>query len=704
MVSHGNITANEQLIQKYFDFDQSSVVISWLPMFHDMGLIGALFAPLFVGFPAVLMAPNTFLQEPFKWLQAVTEFAGTTTGAPNFAYDLCVRKITSEQKRHLNLSSLKIAYNGAEPVRAETLERFSEAFAKCGFRPEACFPCYGMAETTLLVSGGPPLVATNVLSLDSETLERHRIAEATNAQRIVSCGQVGPDLEVRIVDPETGVECSPVEIGEIWVHGASIAQGYLHRPEETEATFQAKLAGDDRHWLRTGDYGFLRGGELYVTGRLKDLIIIRGRNIYPQDIERAVERALPFVEANSCAAFSLTDGGAEQLGLLIEANRELVRTAKASATDPAAAATLREHVARVRQEVGEEFEIPVHALAFVRPGEFPRTSSGKVQRHRCREMLHSGEHEFVFVADASRVSHDENRTTGTLAVSSRETQTGKSARPTAALRQPLHDTIVEWLRENVDASTDAIDDDTSFMALGIDSVGAAEIALQIEKTTGLSLNPDSFYDYRTLRELTACLEQRRHVEDESANVAEVLRIQSSPEDLTKSEPGLQTRGTSVTTASLQPSGAIPIEALRGSLWDFRSVDDGDLDQRTDSFHAWLNLRRQERVLPYQRVLMSPAAAQAQVAGSAGENPKWFLNFGSQDYLGLAQHPLIHAAAKAAIDEFGVHSAGSPAFAGRTRYVLEIQDRLAQAFGKPRCLIYPTGWAAGCGVIAGLARV
>lgn len=309
MVSHGNITANEQLIQKYFDFDQSSVVISWLPMFHDMGLIGALFAPLFVGFPAVLMAPNTFLQEPFKWLQAVTEFAGTTTGAPNFAYDLCVRKITSEQKRHLDLSSLKIAYNGAEPVRAETLERFSAAFAECGFRPEACFPCYGMAETTLLVSGGPPLVATNILSLDSDTLERHRIAEATNGQRIVSCGQVGPDLEVRIVDPEASVECSPVEIGEIWVHGTSVAQGYLHRPEETEATFQAKLVGDDRHWLRTGDYGFLRGGELYVTGRLKDLIIIRGRNIYPQDLERAVERALPFVEANSCAAFSLTDGG-----------------------------------------------------------------------------------------------------------------------------------------------------------------------------------------------------------------------------------------------------------------------------------------------------------------------------------------------------------------------------------------------------------
>ena len=513
-------------------------------MFHDIRLLGGILAPLFVGFSSVLMAPNTFLQEPCKWLQAVTEFAGTTTGEPNFAYDLCARKITAEQKRHLDLSSLKIAYNGAEPVRAETLERFSESFAKCGFRPEACFSCYGMAETTLLVSGGPPLVATSVLSLDSETLERHRIAEATNGQRIVSCGQIGPDLEVRIVDPETGVECSPVEIGEIWVHGASVAQGYLHRPEETEATFQAKLAGDDRHWLRTGDYGFLRGGELYVTGRLKDLIIIRGRNIYPQDIERAVERALPFVEANSCAAFSLTDQGAEQLGLLIEANRKLVRTAKASDTDPAAAATLREHVARVRQEVGEEFEIPVHALAFVRPGEFPRTSSGKVQRHRCRKLLQSGEHEFVFVSKSDRPV---SSTALAASLSPETSAAGHSTAPAAsavpladALRQLLHDTIVEWLQTEVDANVASIDDDASFMALGIDSVGASEIALQIEKATGLSLTPDTFYDYRTLHELTTYLAQRRQVEGESANVAEIVRLQSSTEDLTESAPGLQT--------------------------------------------------------------------------------------------------------------------------------------------------------------------
>lgn len=359
-------------------------------MFHDIRLLGGILAPLFVGFSSVLMAPNTFLQEPCKWLQAVTEFAGTTTGAPNFAYDLCARKITCEQKRHLDLSSLKIAYNGAEPVRAETLERFSEAFAECGFRPEACFPCYGMAEATLLVSGGPPLAITNILTLDASALEQHRIVETPGGRRIVNSGQIGPDLEVRIVHPETNEQCSPDDIGEIWVHGASVAQGYLHRPDETETTFRAKIIGDHRHWLRTGDYGFLRRDEVYVTGRLKDLLILHGRNLYPQDVEALVEGVFNLSGTTSVAAFSLDGDAGEKLAIVVEASRSIYQLSRNQSDTAEGVKDFLDKLSACREIVMRSLDAPLYVFAFLPPGQFPRTSSGKVQRCRCRHALQAG--------------------------------------------------------------------------------------------------------------------------------------------------------------------------------------------------------------------------------------------------------------------------------------------------------------------------
>ena len=397
MVTHGNIVANELLIQRYFEFSHSSVMVSWLPMFHDMGLIGGILAPLFVGFHSIVMAPNTFLTEPVKWLSAVTEFKGTTTGAPNFAYDLCVRRITADQRKSLDLSSLRIAYNGAEPVRAETLEQFSQAFAECGFRAEACFPCYGMAETTLLVSGGPPLKATTVVSVDPLALEQHRLVETPGGQRIVSCGQVGPDMEVRVVDPETGVECWSDRIGELWVSGDSVAQGYLHRSDETRAAFQAKLMLDERNWLRTGDYGFLRDGELFVTGRLKDLLIIRGRNIYPQDIEQLAEQHLCFLEPNACAAFSVDCNGEEKMVVVAEGTRPMVRWRRDLEVLNGAACALNDSIDKLRSAAVKQFEVALADLVFLRPGSFPRTSSGKVQRGQCRALYLNGTADIVFV-------------------------------------------------------------------------------------------------------------------------------------------------------------------------------------------------------------------------------------------------------------------------------------------------------------------
>ena len=405
VVTHGNIAANEEQVADSFCHTPDSVMVSWLPLFHDMGLIGGVLQPLYVGFPAVLLSPVDFLREPACWLRAITRYRGTTTGAPNFAYDHCARHVTEEQKQGLDLRSLAIAYNGAEPVRPETLDRFAAAFARCGFRPEAFFPCYGLAESTLFVSGGPPGRVPTRLRVCGRSLEAHRLQEITgdsaDARTLVSSGRIADGTRAVIVDPETRAACAPGRIGEVWLASASVAVGYWNRPEETRETFQAQAADTGAGpFLRTGDLGFVRDGELFITGRLKDLIIIRGRNLYPQDVEAAVERVVPFAKANAVAAFSTEGEGGERLAVVIEADRALVQTAQAAARKREEAGASgdvdRENggiiqpgvlVGRVRDAVSSEFEVPVHTIAFVRPGSFPRTSSGKVQRGVCRSRM-----------------------------------------------------------------------------------------------------------------------------------------------------------------------------------------------------------------------------------------------------------------------------------------------------------------------------
>src|SRR6266436_3572948 len=298
MVSHGNLLHNQQMIQRAFEQTESSIIVGWLPLYHDMGLIGNVLQTLFVGARCVLMSPAAFLQSPFRWLQAISCFRATTSGGPNFAYDLCVRKVSEDQRRQLDLSSWKVAFNGAEPIQPATLERFAKAFAPCGFKPESFHPCYGLAEATLFVSGKKHPGHPGVESFDSSELVKNRAVNTAGkgaADRLlVSCGIPFGEQKLVIVNPESLTECSPDEVGEVWAAGQSVAAGYWNQPEATAHTFHAHLAGDDEQtFLRTGDLGFLHDGELYVTGRLKDLIIIRGLNHYPQDIEQTAEQSHP---------------------------------------------------------------------------------------------------------------------------------------------------------------------------------------------------------------------------------------------------------------------------------------------------------------------------------------------------------------------------------------------------------------------------
>jgi acyl-CoA synthetase (AMP-forming)/AMP-acid ligase II len=307
MVTHGNLLDNEERIRRAFRQSEESVVVGWLPLYHDMGLIGNVLQPLWSGGRCILMSPGAFLQRPARWLEAISRYRATTSGGPSFAYDLCVRRVGPEQRAGLDLSSWQVAFNGAEPVRRATMERFAEAFAPCGFRREAFIPCYGLAEATLLVTAGRVTAVAD---------GSDRSDGSVRSTAVVSCGSVpeGEEggSELRIVEPETGRACGAGEEGEIWVAGPSVAAGYWNRPEETREVFGA-MAGGEGPFLRTGDLGFLRHGELFVTGRIKDLIILRGRNHYPQDLELTAERAHAALRPGGSAAFSVEGEDEEQL-------------------------------------------------------------------------------------------------------------------------------------------------------------------------------------------------------------------------------------------------------------------------------------------------------------------------------------------------------------------------------------------------------
>ncbi|MBD0347459.1 MAG: fatty acyl-AMP ligase, partial [Coleofasciculus sp. Co-bin14] len=330
MVTHKNLLHNEQMVEVGFGHTEKTIFVGWLPLFHDMGLIGNVLQPLYLGIPCIFMPPVAFLQKPIRWLQAISRYKATTSGGPNFAYDMCVKKVTPEQLASLDLSSWQVAFNGAETVRAETLEQFSATFAPCGFRREAFYPCYGMAEATLFVSGGVPTQPPVIQNFQSKALEQNRII-ASNPQQednlaIVGCGQTCLGQKIVIANPENLKQCGADEVGEIWVSGSSVAKGYWNRPEQTEQTFHAYLADiGEGPFLRTGDLGFLQNGELFVTGRLKDVVIIRGRNHYPQDIELTAERSHPALAPNAGAAFAVEIAGQEQLVVVQEVERTHLR-------------------------------------------------------------------------------------------------------------------------------------------------------------------------------------------------------------------------------------------------------------------------------------------------------------------------------------------------------------------------------------------
>ncbi|WP_224242164.1 non-ribosomal peptide synthetase [Hyalangium gracile] len=486
MVSHENLLHNEELIRRGYEHTDETVIVSWLPLFHDMGLIGCALHGVYLGGSCILMSPVDFIQKPVRWLSAVSRYRATSSGGPNFAYDQCVRRVTPEQCQGLDLSGWKAAFSGAEPIRSLTLRRFAEMFRPQGFLPDAYYPCYGLAESTLFVTGAVIGQAPVVRELDAEALRAHqpRPAAAGTLERVslVGCGHPRGDLRVEIVEPDTRRRCAAGQVGEIWVSGPSVARGYWERPEATQETFGAELAdGDPARFLRTGDLGFFEQGSLFITGRLKDLVILRGRNHYPQDLEWTVEQSHAALRPGCGAAFSVEVEGEERLVVVQEVEQP--------------ARTDVEAVARaVRRAVSRLHEVTPYAVVLIKPGGLPKTSSGKVQRRACKASYLKGELELVgesLLREAESLDYEVAPLSRALLLE----------QPEEARRSFLMERLRQHVARALRVVPEEVPPDQPLTALGVDSLSIVELRNQLEAVLSLRLSHSFFLQEVTLESL-----------------------------------------------------------------------------------------------------------------------------------------------------------------------------------------------------------
>ncbi len=538
MVSHGNLLTNLDCIRQSFgigdieDDRLSANGVFWLPAYHDMGLIGGILTPLYMGGRSVLISPTAFLQRPMRWLQAIHDYRTTISGAPNFAYEYCVRRTSPEDRASLDLSCWRLAFCGAEPIRAETLAHFADAFRDAGFRLKSFYPCYGLAECTLLAAGPDYRAEPRILPVNRAALAEHRVAIACGepdamVQRLVGCGSPVAGHTIVIVEPETNTQIADGEVGEILIQGPSLTQGYWNRAEETEQVFGAHVAGREGRFLRTGDLGFFRDGELFVTGRLKDVIIIRGRNHYPQDIEQSAEQAHSAVLPG--AAFALTGDDGERLVVVHQLDRQFRET------------DYQEIIQAIRRAIVEQHELDPYAIVLIRQTSLPVTSSGKVQRSLCREQFLAGELKVVHswtnpamrrapanrqVANGHvdinlhedgvsvRQAKDARFLPGRPESQSDFRSTGSRPKPKAGPRprferagssaieldraaEQIEEWLLKWLVARLSMDPAAIARDRPFAEFGVDSLTAVELSQELEDEFGVPLPAVVAWNYPT---------------------------------------------------------------------------------------------------------------------------------------------------------------------------------------------------------------
>ena len=667
MLSHANLVHNSAMISYAFECTRSTLGVFWLPSYHDMGLIGGILQPLYAGVPNVMMSPMAFLQRPYRWLSAISRFGGTIAGGPNFAYDLCVRKVTPEQRQKLDLSRWKLAFNGAEPVREETITRFSETFAPCGFRREAFYPCYGLAEATLIVSGGFVDEAPKIREVQAAALAVGRIVDADDKtdkaqiRRLVSSGNSLPDEKVVIADPETLSSCPDGHVGEIWVKGLSVAQGYWRKPEATKSTFMAYLEDTgEGPFLRTGDLGFLRDEELHVTGRVKDLIIVRGQNHYPQDIELTVEKSHRRLRSGCGAVFAVEMEGREQLVVVHEIHRR-TNGARDEVFDC------------IRRDVSREHDLAVDVIVAIKTGSIPKTSSGKIQRHACRDAWLRGTLRVVAqwsaddaihpapVADGSHLSdeeeemHDAEITTAvprSAKSTPRDHHGGNGERITET--KAVAGLVMDVVRRVSGSRANGLTLDTVISEMGLDSLERIEILATIEEHFGSRFPEDILPDLQTCREVVEAVET--HLTGEAKNEAVFPAGVEIPEEAHRIEQFPE-------CASLERS--IDMVRAMGLENPFFHIHQGVVENKTT------------------------------IGG------KEFINYTSFSYVGMAGDPRVIEAAKDAIDKYGASASASRLVSGERDLHTDLESAIARFLGTEASVTFCSGHATNVSVIGHL---
>jgi acyl-CoA synthetase (AMP-forming)/AMP-acid ligase II/acyl carrier protein len=480
IISHECIMANVKHLSTTSGANEDDVFVNWLPLFHDLGLVTAILLPVCLGTCSVLMAPATFIINPLSWFKAISLYRGSVCGAPNFAYDLCINKISDDELSSLDLSCWRIAYNAAEPVKAETLEKFIDKFFVCGFKQSSLYPSYGMAEATAFISGGQASEHPKIIYVDKKKLAKFqlKLMDKDNAlsSSLVGCGAANTPHAIKVVNPKSQTELKEGDIGEIWFAGPSVSTGYWQLGDISKETFGKHVIGDPssaHEYLRTGDYGVIWQGELYVTGRIKDLIILNGVNYYPQDIEESAVKAHDAVRATYNAAFSLTEEGIEKLVVVTELERKFFRTIDHQIV-----------INSIRQQIFDDHQVSVDRVILLKPYMIPTTSSGKIQRNQTKLLLSSGE----------------------LDVLAYSNQLPKKVmvNPETQIEDVIHSIWCTVLKQ---ASISTID---NFFDIGGDSISAIQISAEIDKTyQHLTFYMDQLLELATIKDIAQYIELTR---------------------------------------------------------------------------------------------------------------------------------------------------------------------------------------------------
>lgn len=696
MVSHANLIHNLTLMAKYFQITPDDRVVIWLPPYHDMGLIGGLLEALLTRFSVTLMSPTAFLQRPIRWLKTIARINATISGGPNFAYDLCVSKISEDQRAELDLSSLRCLFTGAEPIRADTLENFARAFAPCGVRRETLYPCYGLAEATLFVTGGDIAAPPVVKPFDSDELARHRASDRPEdesaTQRLVGCGRLLPEQRIEIIDSDTFTRCPHGRIGEIWISGPSVARGYWNKPDSSRATFQAYTADtQEGPFLRTGDLGFIQDGELFVTGRFKDLIIIRGRNYYPQDIEWTVEHSDAAIRRNSSAAFSVDVAGEERLVVVAEVERRYrharqthehaggVHKESRHAFDPEQAdletgfspdidhpPILKRYISEIRHNIAEQHDLQIYGIVLIKATTIPRTSSGKIRRHACKSgfqhesldtLAQWTENPITALSSASADEAPRDNDQEALETSEKALPASPAMPASGPMAATLSaDTIQHWLVEQLaqrlGLKPHEIDIREPFARYGLDSVHAVALSSELEDWLGQNLPPTLMYEYPNI----AVLSRHLAVNTQFSGVAEQLRDFQKTDTETIAVVGMSCRFPGAPNPEafwhVLRHGIDAISEVPADRWDIGAFYDptpatpGKMNTRWGGFLDRVDLfdpqffgispREAEQMDPQQRLLLEVAWEALESAGQvpdllAGSYSGVFVGASNYDY-------------------------------------------------------------------------